>query len=183
MKAAGEALANSSPLFRAPRGLGLLVALATLAVDQAHKLWMLEVFSVGSRQPIYLTPFLDVVLSWNRGVSYSLLAANSDVARVGLLCMQLAIIAGLCVWLWRTPRRWVALGLGLIVGGAFGNATDRLLRGAVADFFYLHTSLPVGPLANYVFNLADAGITVGVALLLVDSFFAPAKERADAGAA
>jgi signal peptidase II len=60
-----------------------------------------------------------------------------------------------------------------VVGGALGNAIDRLLRGAVADFFYLHTTLPVGPLANYVFNVADVAITAGVALLLYESFFPP----------
>ena len=84
------------------------------------------------------------------------------------------IVGGLFVWLWRSRARIVALGLGLIIGGALGNVTDRWLRGAVADFFFLHTSLPVGPLANYVFNLADVAITVGVALLLFENLVVPA---------
>jgi signal peptidase II len=155
--------------FRSPQALGLAAAAAAFLLDQAHKFWMLDVFGMAGREPIRLAPFLDVVLSWNRGISYSMLSAGNDVARYGLLALQLAIVAGLCVWLWRAPRRLTALALGLIVGGAIGNAADRLRYGAVADFFYFHTSLPVGPLANYVFNVADAMITLGVVLMLVDA--------------
>ncbi len=134
---------------------------------------MLNVFGIEHRQPISLLPFLDVVLSWNHGVSYSLLTAHSNLARLGLVSAQFLIIAGLLLWLWRTEKKIVALGLGLIVGGALGNAIDRLLRGAVADFFYFHTTLPVGPLANYVFNVADVAITLGVAALLLENIAAP----------
>ena len=162
-----------------PRILGAAAAAAALLLDQAHKLWMLDVFDVAARAPIRLAPFLDVTLSWNRGISYSLLTSPGDVGRYGLLVLQLAIIAGLCVWLWRTPRRLTAFALGLIVGGAIGNAADRLRYGAVADFFFLHTSLPVGPLANYVFNVADALITLGVALMLIDAMRG-SEGRADA---
>ncbi len=135
---------------------------------------MLNVFDVEFRQPIHLTPFLDVMLSWNRGVSYSLFTAHDDTARWLLLGAQLLIVGGLLLWLWRSRTLAVALGLGLIIGGAFGNVADRLLRGAVADFFFLHTSLPVGPLANYVFNVADVAITVGVAMLLFENFIVAA---------
>jgi signal peptidase II len=143
-----------------------------LALDQAHKFWMLEVFDIGLHQPIRVTPFLDLVLSWNFGISYSLFSAQNDVTRFALLAVQLSIIAALALWLWRAQRRLVGLAVGLIVGGALGNALDRLIHGAVADFFFLHTSLPVGPLANYVFNFADAAIFIGVALLFVESFTA-----------
>ena len=158
----------------APRWLGIAAAGAALTLDQAHKYWMLNVFDIQSRRPIPLTPFLDVMLSWNHGVSYSLFATHDDVARKLLLSAQLLIVAGLAVWLWRSRRRVGALGLGLVIGGALGNVADRLLRGAVADFFFFHTRLPVGPLANYVFNLADVAITLGVALLLVETFVSPA---------
>jgi signal peptidase II len=169
-----EALLSGQKFHDAPRWLGLAAAAAALAIDQAHKYWMLNVFDIGERQPIRLTPFLDVMLSWNHGVSYSLLSVRDDMARGLLLGAQLLIVGGLFVWLWRSRARVVALGLGLIIGGALGNVTDRWLRGAVADFFFLHTSLPVGPLANYVFNLADVSITVGVALLLLENFIVPA---------
>lgn len=131
---------------------------------------MLEIYDIAMRQPVRLTPFLDVVLSWNFGISYSLLAAQSETARNALLAFQSSIIVILLFWLWRAPRRLTAAALGLVVGGALGNVADRLLHGAVADFFFFHTALPVGPLANYVFNVADAAIFVGVALLLFESF-------------
>jgi signal peptidase II len=70
--------------------------------------------------------------------------------------------------MWRAPRRLTAAALGFVIGGALGNVADRLRHGAVADFFFFHTALPVGPLANYVFNVADAAIFVGVALLLLE---------------
>jgi len=165
--------------FRSPRALGLAAAGAAFLLDQAHKFWMLDVVGVADRGPIRLAPFLDVTLSWNRGISYSMLSEQGDVVRYGLLSLQLFIVAGLCAWLWRTPRRVTALALGLIVGGALGNAADRLRHGAVADFFFLHTSLPVGPLANYVFNVADALITLGVALMLIDAI-GGSEGRADA---
>jgi signal peptidase II len=88
---------------------------------------------------------------------------------LALICVQGVIVLGLLYWLWRASTPLSALGLGLIIGGAVGNMTDRLFRGAVADFFYFHTSLPVGPLANYVFNIADVGITLGATVLLVES--------------
>jgi signal peptidase II len=163
-----------SSFIASPRALGLAAALAAALLDQAHKLWMLHVFDIGSRQPVTLAPFLDVVMSWNYGVSYSLFPAHEGAARALLLAGQAVIVAGLLVWMWRARSRLTAVALGLVVGGALGNATDRIARGAVADFFWLHTTLPVGPLANYVFNVADVAITLGVALLLYESFFPPA---------
>ncbi|WP_281929504.1 signal peptidase II [Methylocystis iwaonis] len=159
------------PFLTPPRILGLLAALAAALADQAHKYWMLDVFGIGARQPITLTPFLDVVLSWNYGVSYSLFQAHEGVGRALLLAGQSVIVAGLIWWLWRAQSRLLTLAIGLVVGGALGNAADRLARGAVADFFYFHTTLPVGPLANYVFNVADVAITAGVAMLLFETLF------------
>ncbi|MEK4032686.1 signal peptidase II [Methylocystis sp. IM2] len=142
-------------------------------VDQTHKFWMLHVFGIESRPPVTLAPFLDVTLSWNYGVSYSLFPAHEGAGRALLLAGQAVIVAVLLAWMWRARSRLTALALGLVVGGALGNALDRVARGAVADFFYLHTTLPVGPLANYVFNVADVAITAGVALLLFESIFPP----------
>ncbi|MGJ0507544.1 MAG: signal peptidase II [Methylocystis sp.] len=161
-------------LAASPRALGLTAAFVAALVDQAHKYWMLHVFGIEARQPVTLAPFLDIVLSWNYGVSYSLFPAHEGAGRALLLAGQGAIVAGLLWWMWRVRSRLTALAIGLVVGGAFGNAMDRIARGAVADFFYLHTTLPVGPLANYVFNVADVAITAGVALLLFESFFPPA---------
>lgn len=167
-------------LLTPPRALGLLAALAVAFADQAHKYWMLNVFGIETRQPVTLTPFLDVVLSWNYGVSYSLFPAHEGLGRAMLLAVQSVIVASLFWWMWRAQRRLTTLAVGLVIGGALGNAADRLTRGAVADFFYLHTTLPVGPLANYVFNVADVAITAGVALLLLESLLAPqSRDPAD----
>lgn len=165
----------SLPASFPPRAFGLAAALGALALDQAHKFWMLHIFDMAARAPIRLAPFLDVVLSWNYGVSYSLFPAHEGWARAGLLVVQGAIVAGLAAWMLKSESRLTATALGLIIGGALGNAADRLTRGAVADFFYLHTSLPVGPLANYVFNVADVAITAGVVLLVIEGFFSPGE--------
>lgn len=155
-----------------PRALGAVAALAALALDQANKYWMLNIFDIAARQPVTLTPFLDLVLSWNYGVSYSLFAARDGWVRYATLAVQGVIVIGLGVWLRSAAHRLSGLALGLVIGGALGNMADRLTRGAVADFFYLHTTLPVGPLANYVFNVADVAITAGVALLLYEGAIA-----------
>ena len=152
--------------------MGAVAAIAALTLDQGHKYWMLNIFGIAAHAPVTLAPFLDLVLSWNYGVSYSLFSTHEGWARYLMLAIQAVIVVGLTIWLRSATNRLSALGLGLVIGGALGNMTDRLARGAVADFFYLHTTFPVGPLANYVFNVADVAITAGVALLLYESLAA-----------
>ena len=84
-----------------PRAFGLAAVVVALALDQAHKFWMLHVFDIGQRQPIRLTPFLDLVLSWNFGVSYSLLSSQTGATRALLVAFQLSIVGCLAYWLWR----------------------------------------------------------------------------------
>jgi signal peptidase II len=156
-----------------PRVLGLLVLVATLIIDQSHKLWMLFVYGISERQPVHVGPFLDLIVAWNPGISYSLLRATTDIERYLLLALALAAVVLLFVWLWRSRSRPTAFALGLIVGGALGNAYDRWAYGAVADFFRFH----VGDLSWYVFNLADVAIVAGVALLLLESLFPTAFTR------
>jgi signal peptidase II len=167
---------------RDPRSLGLAAIGLAFALDQGHKCFMLNVFGIAQRQPIHLAPFLDIVLSWNTGVSYSLLASQTAGTRYLLLGFQASVVACLLYWMWRAPRRLTAAGLGLVIGGALGNVVDRLRHGAVADFFFFHTSLPVGPLANYVFNVADAAIFLGVVILLLEGLVSgPAPQPSAAG--
>ena len=149
------------------RFAGFLVAALTLALDQGNKLWLLDVFDIESRQPVRLGPVFDVVLARNPGISYSLFSAHSPAARWALFAFTAVATLLIGLWLWRTATRLVALGLGLILGGALGNAIDRFSYGWVADFYYFH----VGAFHWYVFNLADVAIVAGVAILLVDSFF------------
>jgi signal peptidase II len=163
-----------------PRRIGLAAAVVALALDQAHKYFMLNVFGIAHRQPVHVAPFLDVVLSWNTGVSYSLLSSKTAATRFLLILFQASVVGCLSFWLWRAPRRLTATALGFVVGGALGNVADRLRFGAVADFFFFHTALPVGPLANYVFNVADAAIFLGVVLLLLEGLAAGPTARANA---
>ncbi len=150
------------------RQFGALTAAVTLLIDQTHKIWMIDVFQIANRGRVEVTPFLDLVMAWNTGVSYSLFRAESDLGRYALLAVALLATLALGVWLWRSEKWPLALGLGMIIGGALGNAYDRWAYGAVADFFYFH----LGSFSWYVFNVADVAIVAGVGLLLYDSFLA-----------
>ena len=151
------------------RLLGGASAFLMLLVDQAHKLWMLNVYDITSRQPVRVLPFFDLVMAWNKGVSYSLFEADSDLELYVLLGVTALATLFLIIWLWRAQTQCSGLGLGLIIGGAIGNGIDRALYGAVADFFHFH----IGAFSWYVFNLADVGIVAGVGLLLYESFSTP----------
>jgi signal peptidase II len=145
------------------RALGFGIALAAILADQAHKAWMLGPFEIAERGRVALTPFLDLVLVWNRGVSYGLLTQDGDVGRWLLVAFGLAGAALFSWWLWSARRPLSALSLGLVIGGAVSNVIDRLVHGAVADFFLFH----VGAFEWYVFNLADVWIVTGVIGLLL----------------
>lgn len=142
--------------------LVLAVAVLAFGIDQAHKWWMLDVYDIAEKSPVRVTSFLNLVMVWNKGVSYGLFTTHLQEA---LALMSLAIVLGLWFWACRTSHPVTAAALGLVIGGALGNAADRLARGAVADFFHFHYQ----NLSWYVFNLADVAIVVGVALLLYES--------------
>ena len=157
------------------RAIGVVAIVAVVALDRAAKALVLADFDATAAAPRPLTPFLNLALRWNRGISFSLFVQDSAVGRWLLLALTLVITALIAVWLWRARALLVGLGLGLIVGGAIGNGYDRLVYGAVVDFLDLHA---LGR-HFFVFNLADAAINVGVALLIVDGvFFAARRERA-----
>jgi signal peptidase II len=146
------------------RAIGIATALITVALDQANKLWLIFGYDIAAHQPIRLTPFFDVVFLKNPGISYSLLTAHSAFGRWALLAIAAIATVGLLIWLWRTQLMLTGFALGLIIGGALGNAADRLAYGYVADFYHFH----VGSFSWYVFNLADVAICVGVGLLLLE---------------
>lgn len=153
----------------APRAL--VIALLVCALDQASKLWLLWSYDIAIHQPVALTPFLDVVLVWNKGVSYGLLALDSPLGQWSLAAIQLLISGGLWLWFNRADTPLTRHALALIIGGACGNAIDRFLHHGVADFFLLHLRALGSELSWYVFNLADVAIVAGVACLLYESFF------------
>lgn len=140
------------------RWWGLAAALAGLATDQAHKAWMLGPFAIGDKGRVPVTPFFDLVMVWNRGVSYGLFTQDGETGRWFLIVLGLAGTALFSWWVWKSERLLPALSLGLIAGGALANVIDRIIFGAVADFFLFHA----GAFEWYVFNLADVWIVAGV---------------------
>jgi len=152
--------------------LGLAVAVVVALADQLAKARILALFAgrlPGSFVPV--TGFLNFALTWNRGMSFGLFNNAAALNTVIFTVLAAAIVTGLLVWLWRAREALVALAIGLVIGGAVGNVVDRLCRGAVVDFLDFH----LGQWHFYVFNVADAAISVGVALMLLDSLLARAK--------
>ena len=145
--------------------LGLVLAALTFSLDQTFKWWMLYVFDIASCQPVHVLPVLDLVLAWNRGISYGWLSAHAAGAQGLLAILSLAVSAALWAWLAHCRRPLTAAALGLIIGGALANALDRMVYGAVADFFYFHW----GEFGWYIFNVADIGVVVGVLVLLYEA--------------
>lgn len=144
---------------------GLITALVILVADQVSKWWILDVYRLPLRGSVEILPFFNLTMVWNRGVSFGLLAADGDLGRWLLVAFTLAV-AGAVVWWLRSAEGWrMTLALGGILGGALGNIIDRVRFGAVADFVHLHA----GGYSFYIFNVADAAISVGVALLFLDA--------------
>jgi signal peptidase II len=147
-----------------PPQLGGIVALVVVCADQIAKVAVLSHSDRLAAHSEPLTPFLELTLRWNRGISFSLFARDSATGEAGLLAVTLAATALLAWWLSRSRSGLAAVGLGLIIGGALGNAIDRIVHGAVVDYLDLHAF----GRHFFVFNLADAAINIGVALLIVD---------------
>jgi signal peptidase II len=145
-------------------------ALVVCALDQAAKFWLLHIYDLGAKGAIGLTPFFDLVLIWNKGISYGLFQQEGPFGQWVLLAVKATAIILLAIWLVRSDSKLTALSLGLIIGGALGNAIDRMAYGAVADFLLFTPRLGDWGFP-YVFNLADSSIVAGVVGLLYDSLF------------
>ncbi|MBS9477352.1 signal peptidase II [Ancylobacter radicis] len=151
----------SGPLTR----YGSVFALAALIIDQGSKLAVLHGVDFGPGGVVTVAPFLDLVRAWNTGISYGLFSQGVDG---WWLLGGLKLLAAVLFWFWlaRVDRKLEAAALGLLIGGALGNAVDRAAYGAVFDFVSLHAF----GFYWYVFNLSDVAIVAGVGLLLYDSF-------------
>ncbi len=168
--AEADAAARTLPR-RAGLRLGLPVAALLLVLDQLSKWWILEVVRLPELRHIPLLaagPFgLDLTMVWNRGVTFGLLSGDGPMNHLILALLAAAIALLLLRWMARAETRWVAVALGAVVGGAIGNVIDRLRFGAVVDFVDAHA----WDWHWYVFNLADAAIVCGVAVLVADALF------------
>jgi len=169
MTDAAQRRAQSSYAWGPLTALGLGTAIVTGIVDQASKFWLLDWFDLPERGRVALTPFLDLVVTWNAGISYGLLQQRSLLGLWALLVFKAVAVVFLWIWLARSSSRLTAVALGLIIGGALGNAVDRLHWPGVMDFVLFHIDTASLSFRWYVFNLADATIVAGVAGLLYDS--------------
>jgi len=165
---------------------GVLIAFVTFALDQLSKYWVVQIFwpQTGC-QPLdfakayqcshTVTSFMDLTMAWNKGVSYGLLAQDSDLGRWLLIGFSIVAMIGFFFWLTRALCPTLALGIGLIIGGAAGNALDRVIYEAVADFVLLHAF----GYNWYIFNIADVAIVLGAGLLFYHLVFIDPKTRPD----
>lgn len=158
--------------------LGLGIAAITCIADQAAKFWLLDDFDIARRGSVAVAPYFDLVLTWNTGISYGLFPQQGLVGAWALLGFKVAAVIFLWVWLTRAPSRLTAAALGLIIGGAVGNALDRLHWPGVLDFVLFHVETAGFSFRWYVFNLADAAIVAGVVGLLYESLLGGGAAKA-----
>lgn len=147
---------------------GLIVASAVIILDQATKWWVVTIF-MNPPRVVDVWPFFNVVMVWNRGVTFGFLDDTPFWGQWAFVGLSLAIVAVLLFWLRRVEARWRAAAIGLIIGGALGNVIDRVNYGAVADFLDFHVTGYHWP----AFNIADSAITLGVAIMFFDALFKP----------
>jgi signal peptidase II len=160
-----------------PLRSGVIAAVITLALDQASKIWLLDVFDIAHRGTVRITPFFDLVLAWNIGISFGWFQNDSQIAQIALMAVKAVAVIALAIWMVRSRTLLATVSLGLIIGGAIGNAIDRFVYGAVVDFALFHVQIAGKTFNWYVFNLADVAIVAGVAALLYDSLIgAPAAK-------
>jgi signal peptidase II len=161
---------------------GVIAAVAVLVLDQLTKLWLLYVFDIAHRGAVTVTSFFDLVLAWNPGISFGWFQNDGTTAQIVLMLVKAVAVIVLAVWMARSRTLLATLALGLIIGGAIGNAIDRFAYGAVVDFALFHVQIGGNTFNWYVFNLADVAIVAGVAALLYDSLLGyPPQKRPDPG--
>ena len=149
-------------------GLGLAVAIVAALLDQASKMAVLWYFGEAgcASHLVAVTSFFDLVLTCNRGVSFGMFNQTGQAGLNSLIFTALAaiVVVILAVWLYRVRSAFLAVAIGLIIGGAIGNVIDRLRFGAVVDFLYFHAGAWYWP----AFNFAASAICLGVAAMLLD---------------
>jgi len=150
-------------MFRA----GFIIALTVFSIDRLSKWWFIDIFELSAKGTVEILNVFDVVMVWNRGVSFGFLSASDDIGRWALVALNLIIVTVLIYWLKGVKNYKLAGAIGLIIGGACGNIYDRIKFGAVADFFQFHWE----DWYFAVFNFADSFIFIGAVLLIFNSNF------------
>ena len=156
---------------------GALVALLVFVADRASKWWIVDILDLANRKPVEIFPFLDLAMVWNKGISLGLFQTDNAAGQWILIGLTSAVSVAIGYWLYQAKSNFLSVALGLVLGGAIGNIWDRIQYGAVADFFHFH----MGAWSFYVFNVADAAITLGVILLIWDALLSPQKEPKQTG--
>ena len=151
--------------------LGLGCAAIVIALDQLSK-WVILTVVMDPPQIIEVTKFFNLVLVGNRGVSFGLFASDAMWVQPAFASFASLVAVFLAVWMRCAANRFLALSLGMVVGGALGNAIDRLWHGAVVDFLDFHVADYHWP----AFNVADSAITIGVVFIIVEGFIAGQKQ-------
>ena len=151
-----------------PRDIGLIAAAIALVADQGSKLFMLHALGFARMAPdqnVPVLPFFNLVMVWNPGISYGLFPASGRLGTFVLVALSVVAVGGLTWLLWRATSRSLAIGYGLIIGGALGNnLVDRVIYGKVADFFHFYGF----GYDWYIFNIADVAITLGAIAIIYD---------------
>ena len=149
------------------RAFGFAIALVVFVLDQLTKWLMIGPLQLQVVGNIDLIPIFDLTWTENYGISLGLVNAQTATGQWLLVAMTSAIAIGVAYWLGREKERGDQLALGMVLGGALGNILDRLRFGYVVDFADLH----FGDFRPFlVFNVADAAISIGVAILLLRAF-------------
>ena len=149
--------------------IGISVALIVFILDKGHKYYMVEIYHLGDKGRVHWLPFMDLLLSWNKGVSYGML---DWVGASGLAAFAFIAVIGLIGYLAHVENKIAAISVGLIMSGALGNGSDRLHWPGVADYFSFH----VGNFEWYIFNIADVAIVAGVIGLIYEAIFIDLKK-------
>ncbi|MCM8557632.1 signal peptidase II [Sphingomicrobium sediminis] len=150
------------------------IALAIFIVDQVVKWWVINPLNLEARETIEIVGIFSLTWVENRGISLGLLQAGSETARWALVIGTAAIAAGVGYMITRPGEEGDRLGFAMILGGALGNIVDRTRFGYVVDYADLHFG-EFRPF--YVFNIADAAISIGVVLLLIRAFMPEKKAQ------
>ena len=148
--------------------------LILIFLDQVTKWWIINYIM----QPIKIlpiTPFFNIVLTWNSGISFGIFSNQGSFSVIILSTLATLIVFFLAVWLMKAENKKLIIGLICIIGGAIGNIIDRVYHGAVIDFLDFHIKSYHWP----AFNVADSCIFIGATLIILDSLFPDKKEEAN----